>query len=154
MPPGSPREQMCFKIDVSDAVDNLDGKHAVYLVAEGAPGRPAFALDGVGFGKKNDVLNSPSAPEVAIYVNGVAIDLPEHPTRSNDFNGYTGYDRYDVPIRLYTDKAPEIKALVSSDADDVKIDIEQPKTATDKATVRFDYKGKVKTYTLLPVAAK
>ncbi|MDE5870613.1 MAG: hypothetical protein K2H22_01520, partial [Muribaculaceae bacterium] len=150
VPAGSPREQMWFKVDVSDAVDNLDGKHAVYLVAEGAQGRPAFSLNGVGFGKKDEILSVSSAPKVEIYVNGVAINLPEHPTRSNDINGYTGYDRYDVPIRLSTDKAPEVTAAVISNTDDVKVEIDQPGSATDKATVRVDYKGKVKTYTLIP----
>lgn len=149
--PGMPRgEKAWYKIDVSDAVDNLDGKHAVYLVAKGAPGRPAVALNGIGFSKKGDLLNPPTAPRVEIYVNGVALNLPEVPTRSNDFNGYTGYDRYDVPFKLNTDKAPEVSAMAASNAKDVKIEIDQPKSAKDKATVRFDWKGKVKTYTLIP----
>ena len=150
VPARLPREKALFKVDVSDAVDGLDGKHAVYLVAKGAPGRPAFALNGVGFGKKGDDLVPPSAPEVEIYVNGVALNLPDVPTRSNDINGYTGYDRYDVPVKLSVDKAPVVSAKVDSNIDDVKIDIEQPKSAADKAVIHVDYKGKVKTYTLIP----
>ncbi|MDE5584904.1 MAG: hypothetical protein K2I92_01045 [Muribaculaceae bacterium] len=151
VPGGMPREKAYFNIDVSETVDNLDGKHAIYLVAKGIPGRPAFDLNGIGFGKKGDPLLPPSElPQVEIFVNGVGIDLPEYPTRSNDTNGYTGYDRYDVPIKLSTDKAPEIAAGAVSNAKDVKIEIKQPKTAKDKGVVRFDYKGKVKTYTLIP----
>lgn len=149
--PGMPRgEKAWYKIDVSDAVDNLDGKHAVYLVAKGAPGRPAVALNGIGFTKNGDMLNPPTAPRVDIFVNGVALNLPEVPTRSNDFNGYTGYDRYDVPFKLNTDKAPEVSVMTSSNANDVKVEIDQPKSVKDKATVRVDWNGKVKTYTLIP----
>ena len=150
VPGGRPGEELVLKADVSEAVDNLVGKHAVYLVAHGAPGRPAVALNGVGFTKKGGSPYIPSSPKVEIYVNGVGIGLPEIPTRSNDFNGYTGYDRYDVPIKLATDKAPEVVAATVSDDHDVKVEIEQPKSARDKAVVRFDYNGKVKTYTLIP----
>ena len=150
--PGMPRgEKAWYKIDVSDAVDNLDGKHAVYLVAKGAPGRPAIALNGIGFSKKGDPLTPKTAPRVEIYVNGVALNLPEVPTRSDDFNGYTGYDRYDVPFKLNTDKTPEVSVLTASNANDVKIEIDQPKSAKDKAVVRVDWNGKVKTYTLIPM---
>lgn len=147
VPARSPREVSQFKINVSDAVDNLDGKHAIYLVAEGAPGRPAVVLNGIGFSKKGDELVYAPAPEVTIAVNGVALNLPENPTRSNNDNGYTGYDRYDVAYTLLSDKAPEISAISDKN---VKIDIEQPKSAEDKAVVKCDYNGIVKTYTLIP----
>ena len=149
IPQGSAREMTKFTIDVAEAVDGLDGKHAVYLVAEGAPGRPAFALNGVGFSKKGDPLTHEAAPKVTIAVNGVALNLPENPTRSNDLNGYTGYDRYDVPFTILSGNTPEVAAIANDK--DVKIEIEQPKSAKDKATVRFDYGGKVKTYTLIPM---
>ena len=119
-------------------------------MAKGAPGRPAVALNGIGFSKKGDILSPATAPRVEIYVNGVALNLPEVPTRSNDINGYTGYDRYDVPFKLNTDKTPEVSVLTSSNANDVKVEIDQPKSAKDKAVVRVDWKGKVKTYTLIP----
>lgn len=150
IPHGSAREVTQFKVDVSDAVDNLDGKHAIYLVAEGAPGRPAFVLNGIGFSKKGDPLVHEQAPKVTIAVNGVALNLPENPTRSNNENGYVGYDRYDVPFKLLSDKTPEVLAITSSNTPDIKIDVEQPKSVKDKATVKIDYKGKVKTYTLIP----
>ncbi len=151
VPAGSPREVTKFKVDVSDAVDGLDGKHAIYLVAEGAPGRPAVILNGVGFSKIGDDLIHEAAPEVTIAVNGVALNLPEHPTRSNNDNGYTGYDRYDIPYILLSDNTPVISALSGKN---VKIDIEQPKSAEDKAVVKCDYNGIVKTYTLIPSKIK
>ncbi|MDE6786644.1 MAG: hypothetical protein K2J46_06365, partial [Muribaculaceae bacterium] len=130
-------------------VDNLDGKHAIYLVAQGAPGRPAVALNGIGFSKKGDSLEYHPAPEVTIAVNGVALNLPEYPTRSNNDNGYVGYDRYDVDYTLLSDKAPEITAISKSDSP-LKIEVVQPKSASDIAVVKCDYNGKVKTYTLIP----
>ncbi len=151
VPAGSPSEITKFKIDVSDAVDGLEGKHAIYLVAEGAPGRPAVALNGIGFSKKGDDLVHTLAPEITIAVNGVALNLPEHPTRSTVDNGYTGFDRYDVNYTLLSDKTPEVTA-VASNGSNVKIDIEQPKSHSDKATVKCDYNGVVKTYTLIPSA--
>lgn len=149
VPPRSPQEVTKFKVDVSEAVDCLDGKHAIYLVAEGAPGRPAVVLNGIGFSKKGDELEHAAAPEVTIAVNGVALNLPEYPTRSTNENGYTGYDRYDVIYTLLSDKTPEVTAIASS-GQPVKIDIEQPKSAKDKAIVKCDFNGKVKTYTLIP----
>ncbi len=35
MPAGAPQELTKYTIDVSDAVDGLEGKHAIFLVAEG-----------------------------------------------------------------------------------------------------------------------
>ena len=149
VPSGSPREVTKFKIDVADAVDGLDGKHAVYLVAEGAPNRPAVVLNGIGFSKKGDELVHTPSPEITIAVNGVALNLPEYPTRSTNDNGYTGYDLYDVNYTLLSDKTPEISALTSS-GEPVKFEITQPKSSKDHAIVKCDYNGKVKTYTLIP----
>lgn len=143
-----PGEMAKFTIDVADAVDNLDGKHAIYLKAEGMPGRPAVELNGLGFNKKGNPLVHTPSPKVTIAVNGVALNLPENPTRSNDINGYTGYDRYDVAYRLLSNATPSVTALC--DNPDVKISVEQPASPRDKAIVKFDYNGAVKTYTLIP----
>lgn len=145
-------EKQQFLVDVSEYVDNLDGKHAIYLVAEGAPGRPAVALNGIGFSKNGDPLVPEEAPKVTIAVNGVALNLPEVPTRSNDINGYIDYQHYDVPFTLIDKKTPEVSALAVSNKNDVKIDIKQPKSAKDAAVVTIDWKGKVKTYTLTPTS--
>lgn len=148
VPHGSPREVTQFKVDVSEAVDTLDGKHAVYLIAEGAPGRPAVVLNGIGFSKKGENLIRPESPEMTIAVNGVALNLPEFPTRSNNDNGYTGYDRYDVDYTLLSDATPVVSAVCNNP--EVKISVEQPNSKDDKAIVKCDYNGVVKTYTLIP----
>lgn len=61
-----------YTLDVASAVDNLDGKHAIYLKAEGIPGRSAVELNGLGFSKKDNPLEHIPSPKVTIAVNGVA----------------------------------------------------------------------------------
>lgn len=145
---GKPGVMSKYTLDVADAVDNLDGKHAIYLKAEGIPGRPAVELNGLGFSTKDNPLEHTPSPKVSIAVNGVILNLPEHPTRSNDINGYTGYDRYDVDYRLVSDAVPVVSAYC--DNPDVRIDVKQPAAADGDAVVSFDYNGVVKTYTLRP----
>lgn len=154
IPFNAPRGELTkYTIDVSDAVDNLDGKHAIYLKTVGderfrGPKANAITLNGIGFSKKGDPLLHTPSPDVKIAVNGVALNLPFYPSRSTNDNGYTGYDRYDVEYTLLSDRTPVVSAI--SDNPDVKISIDQPSSAKDPATVRFDYNGKVKTFTLLP----
>lgn len=148
VPRGSASEMTKFTIDVSGAVDGLDGKHAIFLVAEGFGNRPVCQLDGIGFSTPGSPLEHSKAPQVTVAVNGVALQLPDTPTRSTDENGYTGYDRYDVSYTLLNDATPAVSAVCSDPA--VKITVEQPASAADNAVVKFDYNGVVKTYTLIP----
>lgn len=148
VPGGNMGKQMQFALDVADAVDGLDGKHAIYLVAQGFPGRPGVKLEGLGFSTPEAPLHRPASPKVTIGVNGVALNLPEVPTASTSENGYTGYDRYDIDYTLLSTSTPEITAVC--DSPDVAVEIEQPASADSPATIRFDYLGKVKTYTLHP----
>lgn len=152
VPAGSASEVTRFTADVSEAVDRLDKKHAVYLVAEGQAGQPVCLLKGLGFTRKGTTMDYPRAPQVAISVNGKALTLPSTPVRMTHENGYTGYDRYEA---FYTvsgseNSIPEVTA--SSDNPAVKIEITQPKSRGGVATVRFDYNGIVKTYELKPAS--
>lgn len=150
VPAGSASEVTKFVADVSESVDRLDRKHAIYLVAEGKAGEPVCLLKGLGFSKKGASMDFPRVPKVEVCVNGKAIELPSTPVRMTHKNGYTGYDRYEAYYTL--DKSeksvPEITA--AADNSDVKIEIIRPKSANDKAVVKFDYNGKVKTYEIIP----
>lgn len=150
VPAGSASEVTRFVADVSESVDRLDRKHAIYLVAEGKAGEPVCLLKGLGFSKKGASMDFPRVPKVEVCVNGKAIELPSTPVRMTHKNGYTGYDRYEAYYTL--DKSeksvPEITA--AADNSDVKIEIIRPKSANDKAVVKFDYNGKVKTYEIIP----
>lgn len=139
-----------FTADVSKAVDNLGGKHGVYLVARGVKGESICLLKGLGFSKKGKVMEFPKVPEVAISVDGKRVDLPSTPVRMTGHNGYTGYDQYEAfySVAGKGNAVPVVGA--TCDNPDVKIEIKQPESPEGTAVVKFDYKGIVKTYTVKP----
>jgi hypothetical protein len=148
VPAGSAQETAQFTIDVSKAVDNLDKKHAIYLVAEGADGEALYDLIGIGFSSKNKPIVRPIAPTVSISVNGNAIELPAIPVRSTNQNGIVSYDLYEAKAQLPAGgSVPTVSASASDPA--VKITVTQAKSASEPAIVKFDYKGVVKTYNVL-----
>ncbi len=138
------------------AVEELSGKHAIYLVVEGpdiqTPQRPQwgrrpqqpqrpqglFDLHGIGF-TKTDNCPVPLVPEVTITVDGQKLQLPETPIRSTEANGYTEENRYQTYARM-TDSSV-ISATASPD-----VDINVGKIADGRATVTFTYRGQKKIY--------
>jgi hypothetical protein len=151
----SAQETSRFTLDVSRFVDGLDGKHAIYLVAEtmqpggGRAGMPLFDLIGLGFSARNKPLERPVAPTPQIWVNGVAIDLPPTPVRSTNANGITGYDLYETAVGISpkANGTPVVTAAATDPA--VNADITQPAAIPGTATVKFDYRGVVKTYKII-----
>ena len=150
IPAGLNQEEVAkFTLDVTDAVKTLDKKHAIFLTIEGDDSESLCALQGLGFSADEKSMAYPAAPEVSIQVNGQEIELPATPVRSNDQNGYIGYDQYEASYTLpdtEKEKAPAISA--STDHADVNINITQPENADGKGVVTFDYNGMVKTYTI------
>jgi hypothetical protein len=141
VPAGSAEEVTRFTIDVAKFVDNLDKKHAIYLVAEGEG--DLCELMGLGFSKKGQKMNYPAPPTVTISVNGQALEMPAVPVRSTNENGYVGYDQYEV---TYTaEGTPKVSAKADNKA--VKIEVTQP-DENGTAVVKCDYNGVVKTYTV------
>lgn len=149
VPAGSAQGVTQYKIDVSDAVDGLDKKHAIFLVAEGNGEEELCVLHGLGFSAKNKELEYSAVPEVAIRVDGQKVDLPAIPVRSTNANGITGYNQYEAEYILPANLAGIPKVSASSSDSNVKIDITQPVSKGGKAVVEFTYKGVVKTYTIL-----
>jgi len=157
VPSNSARETTQFSIDVSKFVDNLNKKHAIFLVAEqgGGPGggqggrfKQGDICDLIGLGFSSDAkkIVRPIAPKVTISVNDVMLDLPATPVRSTNTNGITGYDLYEANVSLAagTTNKPVVAATASDPA--VKISITQAESTSGTAVVKFDYKGIVKTY--------
>jgi len=146
VPANSKAETTQFSIDVSQFVDNLDKKHAVYLVAEGEGQDALFDFIGLGFSSKDHKIVRPIVPQVNIMVNGKSIDLPVTPVRSTNQNGIIGYNIYETTYKLpvRTKKVPVIKT--SSNNPDVKVAITQAKSLNEPATVQFDYNGVLKIY--------
>lgn len=156
VPANSAHEITQFSIDVSKFVDNLDKKHAIFLVAEqNAPSgrlggraeqRGLFDLIGLGFSSDTKKIICPMAPTVNISVNDVVLDLPAIPVRSTNANGIVGYDLYETNVKLLENTAnkPIVKASASDPS--VKITIVQAESSPGFATVKFDYNGVIKTY--------
>jgi hypothetical protein len=146
VPAGSAEVVTKFTIDVADAVDNLDRKHAIYLVAEGEG--DLCELMGLGFSKKGQKMIYPAPPTVTIYVDGNALEMPKHPVRSTNENGYVGYDQYEVSYTVPADQTKAPKVTAKADNKAVQIEIIQPESVTGETVVKCSYNGVVKTYTL------
>ena len=157
VPANSARETTRFTVNVSEFVDQLDKKHAIFLVVESAGmGRGQGAgpgglcdLIGLGFSSDTKEIVRPVAPTVSIAVNGVLIDVPATPVRSTNANGIVGYDLYETTVALATgiDGIPVVSAY--TDNPDVKVAITQAESTSGTAVVKFDYKGTVKTYRVI-----
>ena len=141
-----------FTIDVSSFVDNLDKKHAIYLVAEGNDTNGLFDLYGLGFSSKNKDIVRPVPPTVNIMVNGAAVDIPATPVRSTNANGIVGVDLYEANYSVPSSVSGTPTVTASSNSNDVKISITQPESRTGTAVVKFDYNGVVKTYKVILAA--
>ncbi len=144
VPANAAMETKKYTLDVSKMVDQMDQKHAVYLVAESNDTIALFDLAGLGFSSAKKPIVRPVPPVVEIKVNGKSIELPSTPIRSTNANGITGYDLYEAKYVLNTSSLPVISA--SANDSKVKIEIKQPKSIEEGAVVKFNYKGVVKTY--------
>jgi arabinoxylan arabinofuranohydrolase len=149
VPANSAQETTRFTINVSQFIDRLDKKHAIFLVAESTEAEPLFDLIGLGFSSGRIKIERPIAPTVSIAVNGNAIEVPATPVRSTNANGIVSYDLYETTVTLPagTTQIPVVSATASNRT--VKIDIEQSDSTSGKALVKCDYNGVVKTYTIL-----
>lgn len=148
VPANSARKVTKFTVDVAKAVDKLDRKHAIFLVAEGGNGQRLCTLQGLGFSSKDVTIEYPAVPEIAITVNGHNVSLPDVPVRSSNANGITGYDQYEASFTMPADMTGTPTVAATSSDPSVKIDIIQPTKESRKGIVQFTYKGVAKTYTV------
>ncbi|MCL2634203.1 MAG: hypothetical protein FWD34_06805 [Oscillospiraceae bacterium] len=79
-------------VDVSAYVENLNKKHALFLVAEGGENE-LFDLHGLGFSSDENKIERPIIPTVSITGSNQLV-----PVRSTEANGITGYDCYEIAI--------------------------------------------------------
>ena len=153
-----PRRAQVVSVSVP-AVEGLAGKHALYLVADGAdipprqdnrpqwgrqqqPQRPEglFDLHGIGFTKAGQQLDVPVVPQISITADGQQLSIPATPVRTTNQNGYTDLTRYQVYAPLKS--GSQLKA--ESNVPGVRITVSP---VTDgRATIRCTYKGKEKVY--------
>lgn len=148
IPANSKKEITKFTADVSKYVDNLDKKHAIFLVVEGEGGQPVCTLNGLGFSKKGESLDYPKVPTTKITADGKEVTFPAKPEKSTNDNGFTELHQYETTFAVPagSNALPMFKA--SSDNPDVKISVVQPKSKDGKATITFNYNGKEKIYVI------
>jgi hypothetical protein len=146
VPANSAQEITKFTIDVSAFVDNLDKKHAIFLVAEGLDSGGLFDLTGLGFSTNKKKIVRPVAPTVSIRVNGETIDLPATPVRSTNANGIVSLDLYETTYKLPSNITGMPTVSASASDPDVKVAVTQAESKAGTAAVQFNYKGVVKTY--------
>ena len=138
------------------AVEGLQGKHAIYLVAEGAdiqepqrpqwgprrPQRPQglFDLHGIGFSKANEQFEAPVVPQVTIEADGQKLVIPTTPIRFTNLNGYTDQTRYQVYGKL----SDGSKLAATASVPDVKFEISP--IVEGRATIKASYNGLTKIF--------
>lgn len=149
VPAGSAQQVTQFTVDVADAVDNLDKKHAIYLVAEGEGEAPLFDMSGLGFSSDKHPIARPIVPEVTVKVGGKAIELPKTPVRSTNENGIVDYTNYEVvyPSEAVKSSFPKVTAEATSNL--VDITIKQAEPGDGVALVTCRYNGMPKVYKIL-----
>ena len=141
------------------AVEGLTGKHAVYLIAEGAdiqpkrddrpqwgrrpqqPQRPdgLFDLHGIGF-SKGSAIQVPAVPQITIKVNGKQLLVPTTPIRTTNQNGYTDLTHYQVYAPLNGNNVIEAYSSVPG------VETTFSPVTDGRATVRCKWQGKEKIY--------
>lgn len=146
VPAGSKQDVTQYTANVSRFIDNLDKKHAIYLVAEGSEQDVLFDLIGLGFSSKNKKINRRVVPTVSIAVNGQAINIPAIPVRSTNANGILGYDIYQANFKLPAGNTGVPRVTASSNNSKVKVAVTQAESLSGTALVKFDYNGVIKTY--------
>ena len=157
VPADTPNRPQTFRAKVP-AVEGLTGKHAIYLLVEGPempprperpqwgrrqePQRPVGLLDlhGIGFASASHTFSVPVVPQVTIEADGQRLQLPEKALFSSNANGYIDVTHYQV----YAPLKPESKITASASDPSVKIQVSP--VSDNRASVRFTYKGKTKTY--------
>ncbi|MFO7368778.1 MAG: hypothetical protein R6X09_00735 [Bacteroidales bacterium] len=152
IPANSAQEITKSTIIVSPFVDELDGKHAIFLVAQGVDSEDFCDLIGLGFSTKKKKIVRPVAPTVSIQVNGKEIEVPHTPVRSTNANGITGYDLYETTYKVPADLTGMPSVSASASKPDVKVVITQAASKSGTAVVKFDYQGVVKTYKVVFVS--
>ena len=153
--PDSPRGQMLHLQVPVPAVEGLAGKHAIYLVAEGAdiPPRPVnprfanmrppvqlrpeglFDLNGIGFSKPGTPCVKPDVPQLEFYADGKKLVTPTTPIRFTNLNGLSDQIRYQVYGPLKDNSKLEVKSSVPG----VKIEVSP--IVEGRATVKCTYNG-------------
>ena len=139
VPANAAKEAKTYEVAVP-AVEGLTGKHAIYLVVEGAGNEPLVDFHGIGFAKAGKPCQRPAVPTVSILVDGKAVAMPTKPIFSTNDNGLMDLTNYQV----YAPLKPNSTIMVVTNGGSVKREI--GKIVDGRATVRCTFNGKEKMY--------
>lgn len=139
VPANAAKEAKTYEVAVP-AVEGLTGKHAIYLVVEGAGNEPLVDFHGIGFAKAGKPCQRPAVPTVSILVDGKAVAMPTKPIFSTNDNGLMDLTNYQV----YAPLKPNSTITVVTNGGSVKREI--GKIVDGRATVRCTFNGKEKIY--------
>lgn len=139
VPANAAKEAKTYEVAVP-AVEGLTGKHAIYLVVEGAGNEPLVDFHGIGFAKAGKPCQRPAVPTVSILVDGKAVAMPTKPIFSTNDNGLMDLTNYQV----YAPLKPNSTIMVVTNGGSVKREI--GKIVDGRATVRCTFNGKEKVY--------
>ena len=139
VPANAAKEAKTYEVAVP-AVEGLTGKHAIYLVVEGAGNEPLVDFHGIGFAKADKPCQCPVVPTVSILVDGKAVAMPSKPIFSTNENGLMDLTHYQVYAPL-TDKS-----VIKATANGGNVDIKIGKIVDGRATVKCTFNGKEKVY--------
>ena len=139
VPANAAKDAKTYEVAVP-AVEGLTGKHAIYLVVEGAGNEPLVDFHGIGFAKADKPCQRPVVPTVSILVDGKALAMPTKPIFSTNDNGLMDLSHYQVYAPL-TDKS-----VIKATANGGNVDIKIGKIVDGRATVRCTFNGKEKVY--------
>ena len=139
VPANAAKEAKTYEVAVP-AVEGLTGKHAIYLVVEGAGNEPLVDFHGIGFSKADKPCQRPVVPTVSILVDGKAVAMPSKPIFSTNDNGLMDLTNYQVYAPL-TDKS-----VIKATANGGNVDIKIGKIVDGRATVKCTFNGKEKVY--------
>ena len=139
VPAHAAKEAKTYEVAVP-AVEELTGKHAIYLVVEGAGNEPLVDFHGIGFAKAGKPCQRPVVPTVSILVDGKALAMPTGPIFSTGDNGLMDLTHYQVYAPL-TDRS-----VIKATANGGNVDIQIGKITDGRATIRCTYNGKEKIY--------
>ncbi|NLD21348.1 MAG: hypothetical protein GX664_02530 [Bacteroidales bacterium] len=146
VPAGSANTTTAFSADVAEAVDNLDGKHAIYLIAAGSD-QEICDIVGLGFESNSKKIDRPVPPTFTISVDGQAIEIPAMPTKSNNKNGIVDMNIYEISYPVVEgQKVPVVKAKSTDKR--LKVVVEPASTLDEYTVVRCDYNGTIKNYVI------
>ena len=101
IPANSPVDKVeKYTIDVSEFVDDVEGKHAIYLVFDAAVDGALGQFYGCGFSTKVQSLKRPVPPTLTVTIGGKEVTLPETPVRSTEANGIVDNCFYEMDYKL------------------------------------------------------